>query len=197
MEGLIVTDSENENIDTELLCDPLSNEGKLLIAKRRKAIQQQKRRLRAKAIAEKRLLSRKRTERVSKILCDCPNIGEAIEEFVASNNVGADAWRRTGVLTFDGNTKLPQKVTYERIRLHLQKLYGRNISYGSIVQLCVARNKRHLSAKRYRCIAKVTTRRARKGFTLRYNPDTHWSSSFYQGLNSLQFQDGRDICLVN
>lgn len=196
-EGYIVTDSENESLDMELLGDPLSEEGRLLIAKRRKAIQQQKRRLRAKAIAEKRLLSRKRSKRVSKILTDCPNIGKDIEEFVSNNNVGADAWRRTGVLTFDGNTKLPQKVTYERIRQHLEKMYGRHFSYGSIVQLCVARNKRHLSAKRYRCIAKVTTRRARKGFTLRYNPDTHWSASFYQGLNLLQLKDCRDICLVN
>ena len=102
-----------------------------------------------------------------------------------------------GVLTFDGNTRLPQKVTYERIRLHLEKVYQRHFSYGSTVQLCVARNKRRLSAKRYGGIAKVTTRRARKGFTLWYNPDSHWSSAFYKGLNSLQLKDGRDICLIN
>ena len=61
----------------------------------------------------------------------------------------------------------------------------------------MARNKRRMSAKRYRGIAKVTTRRARKGFTLRYNPDMHWSWAFYEGLNSLQFKDGRDIYLLN
>ena len=52
---------------------------------------------------------------MSKILSECPNIGKVIEDFVSSNNVGADSWRRTGMLTFDGNTRLPQKVTYERI----------------------------------------------------------------------------------
>lgn len=34
-----------------------------------------------------------------------PDIGETIERFVRNNNVGAEAWRRTGVLTFDGNVK--------------------------------------------------------------------------------------------
>lgn len=48
------------------------------------------------------------------------DIGETIEEFVQDHQVGADAWR-TGVLTFDGNSKLKQKVTYERIRQHLQE----------------------------------------------------------------------------
>ena len=43
----------------------------------------------------------------------------------------------------------------------------------------------------------VTTHRARKGFTLRYNPDSHWSAAFYRGLNSIQLRDGRDICFVN
>ncbi len=101
------------------------------------------------------------------------------------------------MLTFDGNARLPQKVTYERIRLHLQKVYGRHFSYGSVVQLCVARNKRHLSSKRYHGVAQVTTRCARKGFTLKYNPDAHWSASFYKGLNSIQLQDGRDVCVLN
>ena len=120
-----------------------------------------------------------------------------IEKFVSDHNVGADAWRRTGVLTFDGNSRLPQKVTYESIRCHLQSVYNRHFSYGTVVQLCVPRNKRHLSSKRYRGIAMVTTRRARKGFTLMYNPDSHWSAAFYRGLNMIQLKDGRDICLIN
>ena len=45
-------------------------------------------------IAEGRLCSKQ-------ILSD---IGNVIEEYVKdNNNVGADCWRRTGVLTFDGN----------------------------------------------------------------------------------------------
>lgn len=77
------------------------------------------------------------------ILTTCPDIGEQIE-----CNVGADAWRRTGVLTFDGNIKL-KEVTYEGIRQHLQHVYHRHFSYGTFVELCVARNKRLRSTKRY------------------------------------------------
>ena len=76
-------------------------------------------------MAEKRLLSRKVSKRVSSILRDCPDIGEHIETFVKDCNIGADSWRRTGILTFDGNTKLAHKVTYERIRAHLKKHYNR------------------------------------------------------------------------
>ena len=32
------------------------------------------------------------------------------------SNVGADARRRTGVLTFDGNLRVSKKVTYERMK---------------------------------------------------------------------------------
>ena len=41
---------------------------------------------------------------------------EEIEAFVSERNVGANAWRRTGVLTFDGNRSVKENVTYERIR---------------------------------------------------------------------------------
>ena len=46
-------------------------------------------------------------------------------------------------------------------------------------------------------MAKVTTRRARKGFNLRYNPDSHWSAAFYKGLNAVQYADGRNIMNLN
>lgn len=126
-------------------------------------------------------------------MMECEGIGKVVEYFVSEHNIGADAWRRTGVLTFDGNSRLPQKVIYEQIRNHLQQVYKRHFSYGSVVQLCVARNKRRLSAKRYQGVAQVTTRRARKGFSLKYNPDAHWSASFYKGLNSIQLKDGQDM----
>ena len=112
-EGFIVTETESENSEAlARLCEPLCESGRMLISRRRKAICRQKQRLRAKAIAQRRLLSRKKSERVSKLLSECTDIGKVIEDFVSSNNVGADSWRRTGVLTFDGNTRLPQKVTY-------------------------------------------------------------------------------------
>ena len=150
-----------------------------------------------KALAEKRFLSRKVSKRISKILLECPNIGQTIESFVQDHQVGADAWRRTGVLTFDGNTKIKNKVTYQKIQEHVQAVYNRKISFGSVVELCVARNKRRCSSKRYKGLAQVTSRRARKGFNLKFNPDTHWSASLYKGLNELQYKDGRNILVIN
>ena len=193
--GDVVTDSESDNPDDFVgFCDVLNERGINLIAKRRAAIIRCAQRNKAKAIAERNFLSRRAPKRVSKILQDCPDIGKTIERFVEERQVGADAWRRTGVLTFDGNTCLKEKVTYNRIRQHLQTVYNRHFAYGSVVQLCIARNKRRLSAKRYKGIAKVT-RRARKGFSIRYNPDAHWSAALYKGLNSVQFKDVRDILI--
>lgn len=197
LNGDIVTDSELDDPDSYVGLDLSSKEGQMVIAKKRAAIKRKARRLRAKLIAEKRFLCNKASKRVSKLLQQCPNIGEVIEAFVQERNVGADAWRRTGVLTFDGNVHLKEKVTYERIRRHLVDVYRRHISFGTVVELCVARNKRRRSAKRYRGLARVTTRRARKGFTLRYNPDQHWSSAFYKGLNQLQYKDGTSSLLIN
>ena len=65
------------------------------------------------------------------------------------------------------------------------------------MELCIPRNRHRRSAKRYRGLANVTTRRARKGFNIRYNPDAHWSSAFYKGLNQLQYQDGSQILNIN
>ena len=65
----------------------------------------------------------------------------SIEEYAEACSVGADAWRYTGVITFDGNVKVNKKCTYERICQHLQIKYKHSFSYGSVVQLCIARSK--------------------------------------------------------
>ena len=198
LNGCVVSESESDDPEVfAKLKEPLSEQGRMLISKRRKAIRRRARRSRAKAIAERRLLSKKKSDRCSKILSECKDIGKVIKKFVSDHNVGADQWRRTGVLTFDGNSRLPQKVTYESIRRHLQDVYKRHFSYGTVVQLCVPRNKRRMSSKRYRGVAMVTTRRARKGFTLKYNPDAHWSAAFYRGLGTIQLRDGRNMVLIN
>ena len=49
----------------------------------------------------------------------------------------------------------------------------------------------------YMGIAKVTSRRARKGFNLKFNPDDHWSAAFYTRLNKFQYVDGRDMININ
>ena len=40
---------------------------------------------------------------------------------------------QTGVLMFDGNLRVKQKVTYERIRQHFQDRYDSKLSYGIVV----------------------------------------------------------------
>ena len=75
--------------------------------------------------------------------------------------------------------------------------HGRHFSYGTVVQLCVARNRRRLWSKRYKGVAKVTSRRARKGFDLKYNPDTHCSNTLCKGLDIIQYTDGTNILNLN
>ena len=74
-------------------------------------------------------------------------------------------------------------MTYTRIQKHLEEKYKSRISYGTVVQLCVAR--------------KVTSRRARKGFTLKLNPDAHFSNSMCNALDFIQLTDGTDKMILN
>ena len=131
------------------------------------------------------------------ITAEFPQIGKEIEQFVQDRSVGADAWRRTGVLTFDGRKEVKEKVTYLAIKKHLEQVYNRSFSYGTVIRLCVARNRRRKSAAHYKGLAKVTSRRARKGFQLRYNPDNHWSCALYRGLAYIQYNDGTNIVNLN
>lgn len=144
------------------------------------------------------MLKRKVPKRVSSILKEFPNVGGDIEEYVRSRRCGADAWRRTGVVTFDGNRKRGPKASYRRIQEHLKEKYQtKKLSYGTVVQLCTIRNKRKLSAKRYKGVAKVTCRRSRKGFNVKYNPDAHWSCAFYKALDVVHLADGCNKVLLN
>ena len=111
--------------------------------------------------------------------------------------MGADEWHRTGVLTFNGNRRLSNKVTYSRIKEHLEKDYNTTFSYGTVVQLDVAGNKGRKSSKNYKGLARVTFRCTSKGFTIRYNPDQHWSSVLYPGLDYIQYVDGTGKVILN
>ena len=51
--------------------------------------------------------------------------------------MGADAWHRTDILTFDGNANLKDKVTYTKIQKHLEEVYARHFAYGTVIELCV------------------------------------------------------------
>lgn len=170
---------------------------KRLVARKRKILKKKAKRQFHKEVAKRALLKRKVPARASKLLKKFPNLGKDIEEFVKDNRIGADAWRRTGVATFDGNLKRGPRVTYQRIKEHLEQKYKRTFSYGSVVQLSVVKNKRRKSAKRYWGAANVKCKRARKGFNVRLNIDAHWSAAFYKGLKKIQLEDGRDKCIIN
>ena len=198
LNGDIVTDSESDNPDEYVgVTSVVSEKAKNLVAKKRVSLARRMRRLQAKHLATANFLSRRLSKPMKTLVDRFPDIGQSIESFVSDCNVGADSWRRTGVLTFDGNLRINQKPTYGRIQQYLQEKYQYKFSYGTVVQLCVARNKRRRSSSNYKGVAKVTTRRARKGFELRYNPDKHWSGALYRGLNFIQYTDGSNIVNIN
>ena len=192
---MIVSDSEVE--DPEDYLEKNKERLKIVVARRREAIKRRGRYLKAKKLAEQKFLARRQCKRTDSIIHRYPDIGKVIEDFVEQRNIGADAWRRTGVLTFDGNTSVGKKVTFRRIQQHLQQVYNQSFSYGTVVQLCVPRNLRRKSAKLYKSVARVTCRRARKGFEMKYNPDRHWSAALYRNLNKVQYKDGRNIVNIN
>ena len=165
-DGLIVSDSDSSDAEVwqKGISNVFDNNGRLLIEKKRASLKRKTVRVAKRRIMEKRFLRRRRSQRVGKIIKECPGIGEVIEEYVAQCGAGADAWRRTGVVTFDGNKKVQKKATFKRIKAFLEEKYKRNFAYGTVVQMCIARNKRRRSAGRYKGLAKVVHRRARKGF---------------------------------
>lgn len=87
-------------------------EEKKLVEEQRAIVRRKLRRQRAKRIASARFLSRKISKKVRGIVKKFPNIRKDIENYVTEFNVGADYWR-TGVLTFDGNRHVKEKVTTE------------------------------------------------------------------------------------
>ena len=192
------TSSESNNPDDWVgVQDVLSDKGKELVIKQRKNFQRKKRRQLAKVIADKHILRRKVPAKVCKTLVKFPTIGKDIEDFVEEHRVRADQWRQTGVFTFDGNQKKGPKVTYRRIQKYVIDKYNAKIGYGTIVQLCTVRNKHKLSAARYHSVARVTSRRARKGFAIKLNPDAHYSTSMYKDLDFIQLRDGQNKMVFN
>ena len=46
-------------------------------------------------------------------------------------------------------------------------------------------------------MAKIASRRARKGFTIKLNVHAHWSYFLYKTLDNLRIKDGRDKVVLN
>ena len=104
LNGMIVTDSESAQT-----LDPTDRQ---VMDRRVAAIKRTIRRKRAKYIANQHFLQRCKSKNLNTIVRSYPDIGSTIEEFVESCNVGANAWQRTGLLTFDRNMKIEKKCTY-------------------------------------------------------------------------------------
>ena len=106
-ESDIVTDSESDNPEDWVAIKdlPLYNEEVKGKIKKQRANHRQKKRQVAKLVAKKCLLQRRKPARVSKTVQRYPDIGKAIEDFAIERRIGADSWRRTGLLTFSGNVK--------------------------------------------------------------------------------------------
>lgn len=152
----------------------------------------------AKANIEMRGLNGKRkcSKHAQSVLSRHPEIGEVMEEFVREADVGADKWCRTGVYTFTGITKTEKRMTFKKLEEKLSSHYGEKFSYGTVLHLCVHRNKRRISSKRYKGVANITYQQASRGFSLKFNPDTKRSRSLYKCLDKVQI-DGKHMLLLN
>ena len=99
--------SDSDSSDGEVWAlgvnSPFDERGRELIKKRRASLRRKSIRDIKKRLAKERLMKQRRSKRVGKIVSECQGIGKEIENFVKDCGVGADAWRRTGILTFDGN----------------------------------------------------------------------------------------------
>ena len=135
--GIILSESDCEDVhELSTIKDPLDDKGKEVLKRKRDFIKRKATRDIKKRIAERRFLQRRRSKKVKRLEDECPDIGATIEEFVRKRGVGADAWRRTGVLTFDGNRKLGKKVTFRTIQAHLEAKYHRK-SVMELLSSCV------------------------------------------------------------
>ena len=103
-EDMSIINSEQQLYQTG--ASTIDDRCKELIRKKRAYIRRKAHRKFLKECANHCLLKRKVPNRVSQIITAHPNIGKDVEEFVTNRQMGADAWRRTGVTTFDGNSKV-------------------------------------------------------------------------------------------
>jgi hypothetical protein len=126
-EKSVVTDSESDNPEDWVAIKDLplySEEVKAKIKKQHAIFLRQKKRRISKLVAKKCLLQRRKPARVGKTVQKYPDIGKAIEEFAIERRIGADSWRRTGLLTFSGNVKRGPKLTYCRIKDYLEEKFS-------------------------------------------------------------------------
>ena len=169
------------------------------IMKRRKYLRQKAKTKAKSAIADLKFHTRSTSNRVKHILQKHPDIGQQMDRTAKEAGLGVDRWQRTGVTVLEhGGEKVEKKMSFRRMQKLLQDHFNdKNISYGTVVQLSIAKNKRNKSAKRYAGVASITSRKCQKGFQLRLHPDKHWSNAMYSALDVLQLKDGKGLELTN
>ena len=150
--------------------------------------------------AEKTALKRPRAY-VGKLRKDFPGVGKFLEDVCKESQIGADRWRRTGHLTLEqgiGVGKIGSRLTFKTMKKRIEEHYvGQIISLSSVKRLCIARNARHRSSSWYLGWAGIVSRKVKKGRPQLFNPDAHWSASFYLGLDHLYFATDEDKSVVN
>ena len=83
-------------------------------------------------VAKMRMLRMKTTTQKRNIVNRHPEIGKVMERYAESCDVGADRWRRTGLLTFGGDQKKEKRLTYKRLQEYLISYYDEHISLGKL-----------------------------------------------------------------
>ena len=115
MQRLLQTESDNPEDWVQLhQAKTMNKDMQEKVKKQRQIFKKYRKRLIAKEVTKRCLLRRRLPKRVSSTLLKYPDIGTDIEEYARENRVGADSWRRTGVLTFTENIRKGPKVTYNR-----------------------------------------------------------------------------------
>ena len=111
---------------------------------------------------------RGRSARLDTVLKRYPDIGDKIELICADLGVGADAGRRDGSITLNrvapthGQQDGSKHVGFRRIKIELERRFGYVVSTAAVIELGIARNKRHTSAARYKGVVSLRMRRSVK-----------------------------------
>ena len=186
-----IEDSDSEN---EPNIEPQPDTDSVILKERRRIRAYWKRRAKVD-IANRHFVRRKVIRSANSVALKYPDIGSVMEEFSHSCDTGADAWRRPGVMTFSGQEgkRTRKKLTFRRMQQHLEQHYKDTFSYGIVVQLCCARNRRRRSAQNYKGLAQIVHKRAYKGFNVKFNPDCHFTSALYRGLSFCHLKDGEFV----
>ena len=135
------------------------------------------------------------TRSLDTVLSKWPDIGDKIEAICTDLQVGADASRRDGALTLNSaHTRRKGSVGFTRIRIELQTRHSIELSSRALRDLCVARDRRHRCAARYKGIVNLKMRRSVKRIG-QANLDDHAQNATYRLLHYIRERTSFDNTL--